>query len=144
MFFFETGLSSIRAASTPNRSQEFQVGYLKCRSDFLQALSQLVYTCHSLRTSPPPAIASSQAKVLIRIFLSNHNVHTYEFSHFNILMLYPQASSDDLQRCGRVTSLLRGCVSGFNNVGTSFNELYSSSFDGVRFIFCRIIRGTTY
>jgi len=68
----------------------------------LQALSQLVYTCHSLRTSPPPAIASSQAK----------------------------ASSDDLQRCGRVTSLLRGCVSGFNNVGTSFNELYSSSFDG--------------
>ena len=66
-FFFETGLSSIRAASTPNRSQEFQVGYLKCRSDFLQALSQLVYTCHSLRTSPPPAIASSQAKVLQEI-----------------------------------------------------------------------------
>ena len=97
------GLSSIRAASTPTRSQEFQVGYLKCRSDFLQTLSQLVYTCHSLRTSPPPAIASSQAK----------------------------ASSDDLQRCGRVTSLLRGCVSEFNNVGTSFNELYCSSFDGV-------------
>ena len=69
MFFFETGLSSIRAASTPNRSQEFQVGYLKCRSDFLQALSQLVYTCHSLRTSPPPAIASSQAKVCTGFFL---------------------------------------------------------------------------
>ena len=100
------GLSTIRAASTPNRSQEFQVEYLKCRSDFLQALLQLVYTCHSLRTSPPPAIANSQAK----------------------------ASSDDLQRCGRVTSLLRGCVSEFNTIGAAFQgildfiELIRASF----------------
>ena len=56
------GLTSIRAASVPSRSQEFQVNYLKCRSEFLQALSQIVYTCHSLRTSPPPAIASSQVQ----------------------------------------------------------------------------------
>ena len=40
------GMSSIRAASTPTKSQEFQVEYLKCRSDFLQTLSQIVYTCH--------------------------------------------------------------------------------------------------
>ena len=95
------GMSSIRAASTPTKSQEFQVEYLKCRSDFLQALAQIVYTCHSLRTSPPPAIAGSQAK----------------------------ASADDLQRCGRITSLLRSCVSELNTVGSSFHELYSSCFD---------------
>ena len=58
------GLSSIRAASVPSRSQEFQVQYLKCRSEFLQALSQIVYTCHSLRTSPPPAIAGTQVIIL--------------------------------------------------------------------------------
>lgn len=95
------GLSTIRAASNQNRSQEFQVEYLKCRSEFLQALSQIVFSCHSLRTSPPPAI-SSQAK----------------------------ASADDLARCGRVTTLLRGCVSELNSVGNLFSELYSSSFDG--------------
>ena len=95
------GMSSIRAASTPTRSQEFQVEYLKCRSDFLQILSQIVYTCHSLRTSPPPAIAGSQAK----------------------------ASADDLQRCGRITSLLRSCVTDLNNVGQCFHDLYSSCFD---------------
>ena len=95
------GMSSIRAASTPTRSQEFQVEYLKCRSDFLQTLSQIVYTCHSLRTSPPPAIAGSQAK----------------------------ASADDLQRCGRITSLLRSCVTDLNNVGQCFHDLYSSCFD---------------
>jgi integrator complex subunit 7 len=96
------GLTSIRASSTPTRNQEFQVDYLRCRSDFLQTLGQLVFTCHSLRTSPPPAIASSQAK----------------------------ASADDLQRCGRVTGLLRGCVSDFANVSAAFNNLYSMSFDG--------------
>ena len=95
------GLSTIRAASTQSQSQEFQVEYLKHRSDFLQALSQLVYTCHSLRTSPPPAIANKA-----------------------------KDSADDLQRCGRVTSLLRGCVSEFNGLGSAFHKLYSSSFDG--------------
>ena len=40
------GMSSICAASTPTKSQEFQVEYLTCRSDFLQTLSQIVYTCH--------------------------------------------------------------------------------------------------
>lgn len=94
------GLSSIRAASTPSRSQDFQVEYLKCRSDFLQALSQLVFTCHSLRTSPPPAI-SSQAK----------------------------ASGDDLARCGRVTTLLRSCIAEFNAVGQALTDLSCSSFD---------------
>ena len=36
--------------------------YLKCRSEMLHSLSQLAFACNSLRTSPPPAIASAQAK----------------------------------------------------------------------------------
>ena len=51
--------------------------YLHCRSEMLQAISQLVHSCRSLRTSPPPAIAGTQAKLL----------------------------HDDLQRCGRISQV---------------------------------------
>ncbi len=95
------GLTSIRASYHVSKNQEFQIDFLRCRSDFLQILAQIVYTCHSLRTAPPPAIASSQAKAL----------------------------SDDLQRCGHVITLLRGCVTDLMNAGAAFNHLYSTSFD---------------
>ena len=65
-------------------------------------MSQIVYTCHSLRTSPPPAIATTQAKSM----------------------------GDDLQKCGRVTGLLRNCISDLTSVAASFGELYCSCFDG--------------
>ena len=67
----------------------------------LCSLSQLVSSCNSLRTSPPPAIAAAQAK----------------------------QAHDDLQRCGRVTYLLRQCVKSFQEVGTMYSDLYQSSFD---------------
>ncbi len=51
----------------------------------LEALSQLLLYCNSLRTSPPPAVAGAQAK----------------------------QTKDDLQRCGRITGLLRQSVQDF-------------------------------
>ena len=36
---------------------------------------------------------------------------------------------DDLQRCGRVTSLLRNAVSNFSEVARMFSDLYTASFD---------------
>ena len=36
---------------------------------------------------------------------------------------------DDLQRCGRVTSLLRSAVSNFSEVARMFSDLYTASFD---------------
>ena len=36
---------------------------------------------------------------------------------------------DDLQRCGRVTSLLRAAVSNFSEVARMFSDLYTASFD---------------
>ena len=41
--------------------------YLKCRSEMLHSLSQLAFACNSLRTSPPPAIASAQAKQVSKL-----------------------------------------------------------------------------
>ena len=35
----------------------------------------------------------------------------------------------DLQRCGRITGLLRSCVSDFSRVGSLYGALFESSFD---------------
>merc|ERR1712226_1409806 len=70
----------------------------------------MVVSSNTLRTSPPPAIASTQAK----------------------------QSHDDLQRCGRITSLLRSCVADFNRVGSLYGALYESSFDADPDTLCHI------
>lgn len=64
----------LQAASTPLSPLTFQCEFIKLRIDTLQALSQLICTCNSLKTSPPPAIATSIALT----------------------------SGNDLQRCGRI------------------------------------------
>lgn len=66
---------SLQAASTPLSPLTFQCEFIKLRIDTLQALSQLICTCNSLKTSPPPAIATTIALT----------------------------SGNDLQRCGRIS-----------------------------------------
>lgn len=66
---------SLQAASTPLSPLTFQCEFIKLRIDTLQALSQLICTCNSLKTSPPPAIATTVAIT----------------------------SGNDLQRCGRIS-----------------------------------------
>ena len=102
----QEGVENLKASATPQSPASsahinFQLEYLKCRSEFLSALHQIVVSSNSLRTSPPPAIASTQAK----------------------------QSHDDLQRCGRITGLLRSCVSDFSRVGSLYGALFESSFD---------------
>ena len=65
----------LQAASTPLSPLTFQCEFIKLRIDTLQALSQLICTCNSLKTSPPPAIATTIAIT----------------------------SGNDLQRCGRIS-----------------------------------------
>lgn len=65
-----------QAASTPLNPLSFQCGFVKLRIDLLQAFSQLICTCNSLKTSPPPAIATTIA----------------------------MTSGSDLQRCGRISN----------------------------------------
>jgi hypothetical protein len=67
----------------------------------LQTLLQLVLSCHSLRTSPPPAIANTLAK----------------------------QSHDELQRCGRIAQLLRKSVNDFKAVDRLFGDMAQASFD---------------
>ena len=109
------GLDNLKASATPQSSASsshinFQLEYLKCRTEYLSTLRQMVVSSNTLRTSPPPAIASTQAK----------------------------QSHDDLQRCGRITSLLRSCVADFNRVGSLYGALYESSFDADPDTLCHI------
>ncbi|KAJ6666941.1 hypothetical protein lerEdw1_018943 [Lerista edwardsae] len=58
---YHKGIASLTAASTPLNPLSFQCGFVKLRIDVLQAFSQLICTCNSLKTSPPPAIATTIA-----------------------------------------------------------------------------------
>uniref|UniRef100_A0A8C2QFP6 Integrator complex subunit 7 n=1 Tax=Cricetulus griseus TaxID=10029 RepID=A0A8C2QFP6_CRIGR len=52
------------AASMPLNPLSFQCEFVKLRIDLLQAFLQLICTCNSLKTSPPPAIATTIATTL--------------------------------------------------------------------------------
>jgi integrator complex subunit 7 len=111
----QEGLDNLKASATPqspasSSHTNFQLEYMKCRAEYLSALRQMVVSSNSLRTSPPPAIASTQAK----------------------------QSHDDLQRCGRITALLRSCVADFSRVGSLYGTLYESSFDADPDTLCHI------
>uniref|UniRef100_A0A803TNV1 Integrator complex subunit 7 n=1 Tax=Anolis carolinensis TaxID=28377 RepID=A0A803TNV1_ANOCA len=93
--------ASRMAASTPLNPLSFQCGFVKLRIDLLQAFSQLICTCNSLKTSPPPAIATTIA----------------------------MASGSDLQRCGRISNQMKLSMEEFRNLATRYGDLYQSSFD---------------
>ncbi|XP_019491002.1 PREDICTED: integrator complex subunit 7 [Hipposideros armiger] len=80
--FYHKGIASLTAASTPLNPLSFQCEFVKLRIDLLQAFSQLICTCNSLKTSPPPAIATTIAMTL----------------------------GNDLQRCGRISNQQQSCL----------------------------------
>ncbi|MEE6473988.1 hypothetical protein FKM82_010240 [Ascaphus truei] len=98
---YHKGIASITAASTPMNPLSFQCEFVKLRIDLLQAFSQLICTCNSLKTSPPPAIASTIA----------------------------MTSGNDLQRCGRISTQMKLSMEEFRNLASRYGDLYQSSFD---------------
>ncbi|KAG8584348.1 hypothetical protein GDO81_008788 [Engystomops pustulosus] len=98
---YHKGIASLTAASTPMNPLSFQCEFVKLRIDLLQAFSQLICTCNSLKTSPPPAIAATIA----------------------------MTSGNDLQRCGRISTQMKLSMEEFKNLATRYGDLYQSSFD---------------
>ncbi|XP_011314620.1 integrator complex subunit 7 [Fopius arisanus] len=98
---YASACAALKAASTPLKSLQFASEYAKLRGEFLQALAQLIHSCRSLCTSPPPAIARSIAEV----------------------------TSDKLQVYGRVTYQLRKSAKDFRNCAENYQKLYQSAFD---------------
>uniref|UniRef100_A0A3Q3LV87 Integrator complex subunit 7 n=1 Tax=Labrus bergylta TaxID=56723 RepID=A0A3Q3LV87_9LABR len=97
---YQKGIASLTAASTPLSPLTFQCEFIKLRIDTLQALSQLICTCNSLKTSPPPAIATTVG-----------------------------LAGNDLQRCGRISMQMKVCMDEFRSLAARYSELHQSSFD---------------
>jgi len=95
------GLTTLRAASSPNRQLTFQIQFIRCRIRYVESLYQLVSAATSLQTSPPPAIAAA----------------------------FAAQSRDDLQRCGRVTGQLRNAVKELQECAGEWGKLAEASFD---------------
>ncbi|XP_078049199.1 integrator complex subunit 7 [Augochlora pura] len=98
---YASACASLKAASTPLRSLQFASEYSKLRCEFLQGIVQLLHSCRSLCTAPPPAIA-------VAVVL---------------------ATKDDLQRYGRVTHQLRKSAQELKNCADNYQKLYQSAFD---------------
>uniref|UniRef100_A0A8C3G3R5 Integrator complex subunit 7 n=1 Tax=Cyclopterus lumpus TaxID=8103 RepID=A0A8C3G3R5_CYCLU len=107
---YQKGIASLTAASTPLSPLTFQCEFIKLRIDTLQALSQLICTCNSLKTSPPPAIATTIALT----------------------------SGNDLQRCGRIAMQMKVCMDEFRSLAARYADLHQSSFDAdyATLLFC--------
>ncbi|KAF3428119.1 hypothetical protein E2986_06240 [Frieseomelitta varia] len=98
---YASACASLKAASTPLRSLQFASEYSKLRCEFLQAIVQLLHSCRSLCTAPPPAITCT-------VVLT---------------------TKDDLQRYGRVTNQLRKSAQELKNCAENYQKLYQSAFD---------------
>ncbi|KAM4601317.1 integrator complex subunit 7 [Polymixia lowei] len=98
---YQKGIASLTAASTPLSPLTFQCEFVKLRIDTLQALSQLICTCNSLKTSPPPAIATTVALT----------------------------SGNELQRCGRISMQMKVSMEEFRSLAARYADLHQSSFD---------------
>ncbi|XP_023565968.1 integrator complex subunit 7 isoform X2 [Octodon degus] len=99
--YYHKGIASLTAASTPLNPLSFQCEFVKLRIDLLQAFSQLICTCNSLKTSPPPAIATTIAMTL----------------------------GNDLQRCGRISNQMKHSMEEFRALASRYGDLYQASFD---------------
>uniref|UniRef100_A0A9J7XNG5 Integrator complex subunit 7 n=1 Tax=Cyprinus carpio carpio TaxID=630221 RepID=A0A9J7XNG5_CYPCA len=98
---YQKGIASLTAASTPLSPLTFQCEFVKLRIDTLQALSQLICTCNSLKTSPPPAIATTIAL----------------------------SSGSERPSCGRISTQMKLAMDEFRSLAARYADLYQSSFD---------------
>ncbi|KAF7282000.1 hypothetical protein GWI33_003665 [Rhynchophorus ferrugineus] len=98
---YNKAIAALKAASTPSHNLTFQAEYMRIRTEFLQCLAQLIYTCNILCIVPPPAIAATIV----------------------------QNTRDEHQRHGYITNQLRKCVKEFKNCGDLHWKLYQTAFD---------------
>ncbi|XP_044259605.1 integrator complex subunit 7 [Tribolium madens] len=98
---YNKAIAALKAASTPSHNLQFQAEYMRIRTEFLQCLIQLIYTCNTLCIVPPPAIAATIV----------------------------QNTRDEYQRHGYITNQLRKCVKEFKNCGDLYWKLYQTAFD---------------
>ncbi|XP_006818833.1 integrator complex subunit 7-like [Saccoglossus kowalevskii] len=98
---YERGIATLKAAVTPPYPLDFQCRYVKLRTQMLTLHCQLLLGCQTIKTCPPPAIASTVAL----------------------------ATGQDLQNCGRLASQMQQCYISFQSLANQFGDLLQSTFD---------------
>lgn len=98
---YQKSLASLKAASTQMFPMQFQTDLVHLRIELLQTYAQLLQTCNTFRTCPPPAIATALA-------LTN---------------------GQQISRCGQILSQLTKCMKDFENLIGKFGDLYLTCFD---------------
>jgi len=98
---FHNSIAALKAATTPGNALVFQTEYLTLYTHILQAYTQVVRTCCSFQTCPPPAIATSLA----------------------------MTTGDDLHRCDHVIAQMQKSVEHLQSLCNKYEQLYNSSFD---------------
>ncbi|NXS63195.1 INT7 protein, partial [Brachypteracias leptosomus] len=100
---YHKGIASLTAASTPLNPLSFQCGFVKLRIDLLQAFSQLICTCNSLKTS------------------DEGGCWVFCFALFLTQGGYAGAVT------GKIS--MKHSMEEFRNLATRYGDLYQSSFD---------------
>ncbi|KAF2367660.1 Armadillo-type fold [Trinorchestia longiramus] len=96
-----SALANFKACSTVQQPLVFVQHYTRLRAATLTCHSQLVTTCQSMRTSPPPAIATSQVA----------------------------AMRDEMVRCCRLVQQFTKLTNDFTELARDYGKLYQSQFD---------------
>ncbi|KAK6183079.1 hypothetical protein SNE40_010625 [Patella caerulea] len=98
---YQKALVALKAGSNQSFSLKFPIEYISVRIQLLQAHQQLLLTCNTFRTSPPPAIASALAAT----------------------------NGQDSARWSQIIGQLEKCVQEYEELSVKISELHWSSFD---------------
>ncbi|KAL5009066.1 hypothetical protein ScPMuIL_014647 [Solemya velum] len=98
---YQRGLVTLKAATTPSFPLQFQEQYISLRAEVLQVHSQLIQTCNTFRTCPPPAIAAALS----------------------------MTNGQEISRCGQIVQQLMKCAKSYELVSKKIVHLYQTAFD---------------
>ncbi|ESP02279.1 hypothetical protein LOTGIDRAFT_91873, partial [Lottia gigantea] len=98
---YQKSLVALKAGCSSTFHLKFAIEYITIRIQLVQAHQQLLLTCNTFRTSPPPAIASALAA----------------------------SNGQDSARWSQIIAQLEKCVQEYEDLSVKISELHWSSFD---------------
>ncbi|KAL4238895.1 Integrator complex subunit 7 [Mactra antiquata] len=99
--YYHRGLTSLKAAVVPNFPLYFQSEYIQLRASLIDVHTQLLRTCNTFKTCPPPAIAAALAN----------------------------AKGQEITKCEAIVSQLTKTGEDYECISNRLSDLYKQSFD---------------
>jgi len=98
---YHKGITTLKASVSSNHQLSFQCSYTSLRAEMFQAHSLLLASCATMKSCPPPAIATAVA----------------------------MATGQDVQRLSHFATQMTECSKLFRSLGERYGQLYCSSFN---------------